>query len=102
MTILVVDDGRADVENAAAMARSEFGAVDLEPEVLDLHGKPTTAILEAIRQQAPDLVALGTRGLTGMQRLHHGSTAGAIARAACRSVLLASAESPAASSPPNG
>jgi nucleotide-binding universal stress UspA family protein len=88
VTILVVDDGRADVENAAAMARSEFGAVDLQPEILDLDGKPTAAILEAIKQQAPDLVALGTRGLTGMQRLHYGSTAGAIARAARCSVLL--------------
>lgn len=90
VTILVVDDGRADVEKAATTARSELATVDLQPEILDLHGKPTTVILDAIKRHAPDLVALGTRGLTGIPRLHHGSTAGALARAASCSVLLTS------------
>jgi nucleotide-binding universal stress UspA family protein len=48
--------------------------------------------MTAVERRSPDLVALGTRGLTGMRRLHHGSTAGAIARAAPCSVLLACAE----------
>ncbi len=99
VTILVVNDGRTIVENAAAMAHSEFDAIGIQPEILDLDGKPTPAIFAAITERAPDLVALGTRGLTGMQRLHHGSTAGAISRAAPCSVLLAAAEPSSPSSP---
>jgi nucleotide-binding universal stress UspA family protein len=102
VTILVVDDGRADTAPAAEMARSEFAAVDVQPECLVLDGEPTNAVLEAIDRRAPDLVALGTRGLTGLRRLHHGSTAGAIARGARCAVLLASAEPAQASSAPPG
>lgn len=91
VTILIVNDGRTDTDNAARMALNEFDKVDLQPEILNLDGKPTAAIFEAIAHQAPDLVALGTRGLTGLPRLHHGSTAGAVARAARCSVLLACA-----------
>ncbi len=99
ITILVVDDGRTDTENAAAMARSEFDTVDIDPKILTLDGKPTAAIFDEITQRTPDLVTLGTRGLTGIQRLHYGSTAGAIAQAAPCSVLLACAEPPPPLSP---
>ena len=100
VTILVVDDGRVDVENASAAGRRELERIGMQPGILNLHGKPTAAIFEAIEQLTPDLVALGTSGLTGMARLHHGSTAGAVARAARCSVLLTGAEPPAPPSPP--
>ena len=102
VTILVVDDGRSDTEHAGTMARCEFDTVGISSEILRVDGRPTAAILEAIEQRVPDIVALGTRGLTGMRRLHLGSTAGAIAHAAPCSVLLASAEPSALSAPPLG
>ncbi len=95
VTLLVVADGRTDIATATSMAREEFDSVDIEPETVVVEGKPTAVILDEITQRGPDLVALGTRGLTGMQRLYHGSTAGAIARATECSVLLACAESAA-------
>lgn len=94
MTILVVNDGRTDTAGAAAMARTALDKVNVRPEILKVDGKPTAAIFEAMKDRSPDLVALGTSGLTGIPRLQHGSTAGAIARAARCSVLLACAEAP--------
>ncbi len=94
ITVLIVNDGRTNVDTATAMARDEFATIDIEPEIVVRDGKPTAVIFEAIEQRAPDLVALGTRGLTGLKRLSYGSTAGAIARAAKCSVFLASEETP--------
>jgi nucleotide-binding universal stress UspA family protein len=94
VTVLVVDDGRTDVEAAAAAGRAALSHAGAEPTLEVVAGSPTAAIHEAVERHTPDLVALGTRGLTGLRRLQHGSTAGAIARAARCSVLLASVEHP--------
>ena len=52
---------------------------------------PTTVIKRHLDEFEPDLVAFGTRGLSGLQRLRVGSTASSIARTASCSVLVASA-----------
>lgn len=47
-------------------------------------GAPATAVLEAVAEHRPDLVVMGTRGLTGVRHLLLGSTAERVVqRAAC-------------------
>jgi nucleotide-binding universal stress UspA family protein len=94
VTLMVVDDGRTDVEVAAATGRAALESAGAAVALEVAAGAPTGVIHDAIERHAPDLVALGTRGLTGLRRLRYGSTAGAIARAARCSVLLACAAHP--------
>jgi nucleotide-binding universal stress UspA family protein len=89
VTILVVDDGRIDVDAAAASARNALEGSCASVDVRVAGGKPTTVIDRQLAEMSPDLVALGTRGLTGLRHLRLGSTASAIARAASCSVLVA-------------
>lgn len=89
VTLVVVDDGRAlirDVVRAAGESLAEAGA-DLRHTVL--RGEATHELLEHLESVQPDLVVLGTRGLAGWERFRVGSTAGVIAHATERSVLLA-------------
>lgn len=92
VTVLSVDDGRVDAE-----AVSRGAAAALEPHVASVSvtttdGRPTEVILDAVSETQSDLVVLGTRGLTGWQRLRLGSTASAVARSTPGDVLVASAE----------
>jgi nucleotide-binding universal stress UspA family protein len=90
-TVFSVDDGRHDPEAAVVGARGVLDgrAADLRTRIVA--GIPTNEILHAVVDLEPDLVVLGTRGLTGLLRLRLGSTAGAVARMAAVPVLLASA-----------
>jgi nucleotide-binding universal stress UspA family protein len=88
-TVLVVDDRRVDIDTAATSAREALEASCASVDVRVHGGKPTTVIHRQLAELAPDLVALGTRGLTGLRHLRLGSTASAIARAASCSVLVA-------------
>lgn len=72
------------LETAGASTR----VVVVEPELAGVLPSPTYAILDRIDELEPDLVAIGTRGLTGLRRLTIGSVAGAVAHAAPCSVLL--------------
>ena len=86
--MMVVDDGRIDrvsVEETLGVLREAA----IEPEVHHAAGRPTNLILQQIDRQVPDLVVLGTRGLTGLDRLRLGSTAAAITRHGACSVLAA-------------
>jgi nucleotide-binding universal stress UspA family protein len=89
VTVLAIDDGRTDVAEAIRVAsdllRPVVAAVSERIEV----GKPTSQIERHLERSAPDLVVLGTRGLTGLRHLRLGSTASAIARTATCSVLVA-------------
>lgn len=92
VTVLSVADGRAD----AAAAATE-GAGSLEGRVPDVttvvrSGPPTYTILDFLDGVLPELVVLGTRGLTGWQRLRLGSTASAVVRGAPSSSLIASTD----------
>jgi nucleotide-binding universal stress UspA family protein len=91
-TVVIVDDGRVDVGAAAEAARRALGASGVQARIVVAQGHPTAAISGEIDRRTPDLVALGTRGLTGLRRRHVGSTSGALTRAAHCSVLIASAD----------
>ncbi|HEX7096933.1 MAG TPA: universal stress protein [Acidimicrobiales bacterium] len=92
VTVVVVADGRVDPDRAADAARSALHDVSVEPEVVTHTGAATAVIAREIDQRHPQLVVLGTRGLSGLRRLHLGSTAGAIARTVRCSVLVACAD----------
>lgn len=89
VTVLAVDDGRTDAAAAAATAAAILGPVAAATEAVVRTGKPTPVIVREIEQRSPDLVCLGTRGLTGLRRIFAGSTAAAVARVAPCSVLAA-------------
>jgi nucleotide-binding universal stress UspA family protein len=79
------------VEAGLATALAAFEQAGVPATAVPLQGKPTRAILEHLDEQRPQLVVLGTRGLTGLKRLRLGSTANAVVRAAACSSLLACA-----------
>lgn len=89
VTVLTVDDGRTDVESATFSAAHRLEVAGASVNVVVEAGQPTPTIGEFVDRAAPDLVAMGTLGLTGLRHLRLGSTAGAIARAASCSVLVA-------------
>lgn len=86
---LAVDDYRTDVKTATADAASALEGAGASVTTVIEPGNPTKVINQHLETDRPDLVALGTRGLTGFRRLSLGSTAGAVGRAADCSVLLA-------------
>jgi nucleotide-binding universal stress UspA family protein len=104
VTVLAIPDGRADVAVSAQYARDQLESAGADVSVSsgpgDIGGvlatmgvaSPTSLIGQYLDEASPDLVVLGTRGLTGLKRLRLGSTANAIARGASCSVLLAQVE----------
>ena len=92
--VLVVDDGRVDVDAAAAAAQAFLEAQEGEASVERTDGKPTRSILRYLAANDANLVVLGTKGLTGWRRLRVGSTAGAVVQHARCTALLACAEEP--------
>jgi nucleotide-binding universal stress UspA family protein len=90
-TLVVVDDGRVRVDRTIEKATAALTAAGITPELVRAQGAPTGVISGEIDRRKPDLVALGTRGLTGLRRFHLGSTASAIARSAQSSLLVACA-----------
>lgn len=89
VTVLAVDDERVDVEAATQTAAQQLEAAGADVSIRVHSGIPTPEIKNAVDRLSPDLVALGTRGLTGLRHLQVGSTASAIARTATSSVLVA-------------
>lgn len=89
VTVLVVDDGRVDVPAATHVMLDVLDPCGVDVRVTVATGRPTPAIDHHLLEHRPDLVVLGTRGLTGLQHLRVGSTASAIARAAAGNVLVA-------------
>jgi nucleotide-binding universal stress UspA family protein len=96
VTLVVVDDHRVDPQVAVRKAQEALSPAGIEPEVVVHEGAPTGAIAGEIDRRKPELVVLGTRGLTGFDRFHLGSTAAAIARSSPCSVLVACVEPGAA------
>lgn len=91
-TIVVVRDGRADVQAAIDGATSTLRDVGVDAHHRILGGDPTDELVRYLEQHKPDLVVLGTRGLTGVRRLVIGSTAAVVAHTTGHSILLACAE----------
>jgi nucleotide-binding universal stress UspA family protein len=88
VTVVTVDDGRVDAEAAVddAMLRLAAAGISAQPKILT--GEPTLELLRHLETCSSDLVALGTQGLTGIRRARVGSTAGVLAHATDKSVLL--------------
>jgi nucleotide-binding universal stress UspA family protein len=88
VTLLCVDDGRVDVDQALSAACITLQAAGTDPHVERARGKPTHTILEHLHAHQPQLAVLGTKGLTGWRRLRLGSTAAAVVHhAACTSLV---------------
>jgi len=94
ITILGVWRGAEDVERGAAEAADLLSACRVEVRIVDaIHDTVTSDvrsnIFDAIDDQQPDLVAMGTRGVGGLRRMVLGSTASAVVHHAPCSVLVA-------------
>lgn len=88
VTVLTVDDDRTTPDVAETVANDIVGQVqDVRTEIRD--GRPTDVILDTAEELGSDLIVMGTRGLTGWQRLRLGSTASAVVHADHRDHLLA-------------
>jgi nucleotide-binding universal stress UspA family protein len=94
VTVVAVDDGRVDAGAAvdAASLRLAAAGIAVTPQIL--RGEPTLELLRYLETCPSDLVALGTQGLTGFRRARVGSTAGVLAHATEKSVLLVRAPDP--------
>lgn len=88
VTIMAVDDGRVDVEASLESATRALEDRVSTLKTMTSEGTPASAILEVIEREDPELVVLGTRGLTGWRRLRLGSTAASVVRSApCNSLV---------------
>ncbi len=95
LVVVTVDDGRADVDVASAMIDEALAGGSVEAtRVVVADRDPTAVIVREYRARDPDLLVLGTVGLTGWRRLRVGSTAGAVSRSIPGSLLLARADLP--------
>lgn len=90
--LLAVDDGRSEPSSALQNASIVLESVGVDPVTTTSPGRPTPVILDTIAEMAPgpDLVVLGTRGLTTLTRLWLGSTAAAVARRCDVNVIVQS------------
>ena len=91
VTVLSVDDGRTDVDSAISSAVTALRKAGIDPHTERAEGKPTERILEHLHEGQQQLVVLGTKGLTGWQRLRLGSTAAAVVHHMPRATLVACA-----------
>jgi len=89
VTVLGVDDGRTDVDAGVAAAMGALEEAGVPSDAAEKQGSPTKVILDHLEEEQPELVVLGTRGLTGWQRLRLGSTAAAVVRGSACSSLVA-------------
>ena len=87
--IVCVDDGRVDIDSAIADAQQQLSGAGATIFATILVGDPSDQLVKHASHDSPDLVVMGTRGLTGMSRLTIGSTASVVAHATNHSVLLA-------------
>jgi nucleotide-binding universal stress UspA family protein len=90
VTVVAVKDGRADVDGGIEHATRSLERVGAKVHNRILRGEPTDELLRYLEQHEPDLVVLGTSGLTGMQRLAIESPTNVVAHATQHSILLAS------------
>jgi nucleotide-binding universal stress UspA family protein len=89
VTIVTVDDGAVNVEQAYSGVADMLETSGARLVRRDTHGSPTHELLAVVEEIEPDLVVLGTRGLTGKKRRRVGSTASTIAHSVDCSILIA-------------
>jgi nucleotide-binding universal stress UspA family protein len=92
VTVACVEDGHVDTAAAIASASSVLDAASIPNTVEQLEGKPRKVIPDLLNETHPDLVVLGTRGLTGWKRMRFGSTAAAVVHTTHGSALFACAD----------
>jgi nucleotide-binding universal stress UspA family protein len=88
VTIVVVRDGRADVDYAIEAATKPLIEVGAEVSTRVLRGEPTDELLRFVDYYEPDLVVLGASSLAGPQQLVVDSPANSVAHDTHVSVLL--------------
>lgn len=89
VSVLAVEDGRTDTDAAIdTITRILDGHVSSTTTSVHRGRKPHREILAEARASDPDLIVLGTHGLTTIRRLTLGSTANAVAQLADCSVLV--------------
>lgn len=88
ITVLTVDEGGDDHPPGSGAVVDRLRATSATVEVQRSSGPPTWMILDEIERTKPDLVVLGTKGLTGWSRIRLGSTAGAVTRLAPCTVMI--------------
>lgn len=88
VTVLHVDEGRGR-RSAIDEAMAMLSAAGITPRLRSDTGRPATCIANELRREPRDLTVLGTRGVTGLNRLLLGSTANAVIRSGNGSVLIA-------------
>jgi nucleotide-binding universal stress UspA family protein len=89
VVLLAVADGRTDPGHAIGRADALLRGTGARVAAVERTGRATTALLDEIARRGPDLVVLGTRGLTGWNRLRTGSTASSVLRRCATTLLVA-------------
>jgi len=92
VTVVCVEDGHVDTAAAIASASAVLDAAKVPSTVEQIKGKAKKVIPELLNDRHPDLVVLGTRGLTGWKRMRFGSTAAAVVHTTHGSALFACAD----------
>ncbi len=92
--VLGVSDGWSEPRAAVDAAVAGLEASGVQATGVVAQGRPTHEILDHLDELDAQLVVLGTRGLTGWDRLRLGSTASAVVRGARCSCLVACVDTP--------
>jgi nucleotide-binding universal stress UspA family protein len=82
------------VHAVAQSAADQLDGANVRHTVHVGRGRPVDELLADLSRTRPDLVVMGTRGLSTFKRLHIGSTARSIAHQSRFSMLLACAPQP--------
>jgi nucleotide-binding universal stress UspA family protein len=75
-------------ESVAARAAGELASQDIEVETYAQEGDPAQVIIEVALEHDADLIVVGARGLTGLQRFLLGSVSSKLAHHAPCSVMI--------------
>jgi nucleotide-binding universal stress UspA family protein len=92
VNVLSVSDGHVDAEQAGGQAAKALADAGVDTDLVTRSGKPASVIVEECERLSPELVAMGARGVGGLQRLMLGSTTAAVTGAVEHTILVAHAE----------
>ena len=81
-------DLREVADNVLARAAEEAGAAGLVTETYAEEGDPAHVLIDVAQQQGADLIVVGARGLTGLERFLLGSVSSKLAHHAPCSVTI--------------
>ena len=79
---------REVAENLVARTSGEFASQGVEVETHAREGDPAHVIIEVAREEDADLIVVGARGLTGLQRFLLGSVSSKLSHHAPCSVMI--------------